>query len=764
MFALAQQPVVPLVQKAVYYDVSPPLRDVQKEPARKADNSWKDGCVPNDFSFGGLTDNYRTGAGDSVIQRKNGQRLPDSTIHNFDGLTNINNVVPPDTHGDVGPSHYFQLVNYSFAIYDKSGTRLLGPLNTSQIWEGLPHNSNNGDGVVLYDEQSDRWLISQFSFPSYPQGPFYQMVAVSQTSDPTGSWHRWEFAFGDLPDYPKFGIWPDGYYMSYTRLKAQTLQRDGVGAVVFDRNAMINGDPAPVSIQFAVPSAECSISFLPSDCDGPFPPAGTPNYYGFIRNGLFVIREFHTDWINPLASTFGNTLQLPVSPFLNCIREIPQKESDKQLTPLDGRLMYRLQYRKFKDYQAMVVNHTVGVGIYAGIRWYELRKTNATWFVNQQSTYSPDTLNRWMGSIAMDSSGNIALGYSISGVSIYPSIRFTGRMKYDPPGQMTIRETTIIDGTGSQTGIWSQQSRWGDYSTMTVDPAAPSTFWYGQEYYATTSFNGWRTRVASFSFASILDIQAKANPPQVCAGGAIRLDVDVHGGSGASTYSWTSNPPGFISDQKSPLVSPETQTTWIVRVVSGSQVKVDSVVVPVVPGPSVFAGHDTTICRYLDEVSLAGTASNCNSVSWFSSGDGYFTDPDALNTLYHFGLNDRLSDSLIFKLTAYPATPCLPASATQMVVIDTCTGVNDYSNNGFRVTLHPNPAHDKLTICISRLKDHQLTLVISNAPGEILFTETVVATSHEVTRQVNISGFGKGVYYLRIQTKSGFIVRPFVVL
>jgi len=730
----------------------------------KTDCSWKECVVPNYISTGGLNNNFRAWTCDTVIQLQNGYIFPDALIRNFDGLGNVNNVVPPDTHGDVGPSHYFHLVNYSFAIYDKTGVKLVGPTNTSQIWDGLPHNSNNGDGIVLYDEQADRWLISQFSFPSFPFGPFYQMIAVSQTSDPTGSWYRWEFAFGDLPDYPKFGIWYDGYYMSYTRLKSQTLQRDGVGAVAFDRNAMINGNPQPLNIRFIVPSAECPVSLLPSDCDGPFPPTGTPNYYGYIRNGQFVIREFQTNWANPSVSTFGNVLQLPVSPFSGISQGgIPQKESDKLLSALDDRLMYRLQYRKFNNHQTMVVNHTVGVDSIAAIRWYELRKTNANWFINQQSTYAPDSLSRWMGSIAMDSAGNIALGYSVCGASMFPSIRFTGRMKNDPNGQMTVHETKIIDGSGSQTGIWSGQSRWGDYSSMTIDPSAPSTFWYAQEYYSTTSNNGWKTRIASFSFAGILDLRATSYPPAVCLGGSLSLDVEVSGGSGTYNYLWTSEPAGFMSGLKNPTVTPATPATYIVQVTSGSQVKTASVFIPVIPAPSAFAGNDTIICRYLAEIPLTGTVSNNYSVMWFASGDGYFTQPDALNTLYHMGLNDKLSDSLIFKLTAYPATPCLPVSATRTISLDDCTGVTELSENSFRVNLHPNPADKKITIDISGMKDQMMTIVISNLLDEAIYSETNEVISPIIERQIDVSGYSKGVYFLRVQTKSGIIIRPFMV-
>ncbi|MCX6303903.1 MAG: T9SS type A sorting domain-containing protein [Bacteroidetes bacterium] len=759
----AQEPLLPVPGKAVYFDVSPPLRNLLLQPSEKIDCSWKDGVVPNFISEvpantpGSLNP-------DTVIQFQNGHVFPDTMLRNFDGLGNVNHASPPDTYGDAGPGHYVQLVNLSFAIYDKTGVKLAGPFNTSSIWEGMPNNSNWGDGIVMYDEVADRWLISQFSFPTFPLGPFYEMVAVSQTPDPLGAWYRWEFAFGDIPDYPKFGIWPDGYYMSCTRLKAQTLQRDGVTAVAFDRNAMISGDPAPATIQFSLSAAESPYTFLPADCDGPFPPTGTPNYFGYTTNGFFVLREFHADWANPSASTFGNPLNLPISPYANVVEGgIPQKGSDKLLSSLDGRLMCRLQYRRFKDYQAMVVNHTVGVASYAGIRWYELRKTNGSWFVNQQSTYAPDTLCRWMGSIAMDSAGNIALGYSVSARSVYPSVRFTGRMNHDPPGQMTIHETGIVGGGGCQTGSWSGQNRWGDYSSMVSDPVEPSTFWYTQEYYATTSNDGWSTRIASFSFASILDIQATATPPEICPGGTAMLDVDVPGGSGSCTYSWTSDPPGFTSDQKSPLITAVNPATYIVRVVSGSQVKTDSVVVPVIPLPSAMAGNDTTICRYIAGLPLAGTATNCNAVRWFSSGDGYFTQPEALNTMYRPGPGDKVSDSLVLTLTAYPAALCLPASATRKIVIDQCAGLDDLPNTPFMVRLHPNPVHGRLSIDISGVNDQVLTVVISNSLDERLFSETIEPKEGAVSRQVDVSRYSKGIYYLRVETKSGIVARTFIV-
>ncbi|MEI6456037.1 MAG: hypothetical protein WCO93_07090, partial [bacterium] len=226
----SQESPQPILTKALYFDVSPPLRDMVLRQSEKADLSWKEGFVRNFYLSPEKQQIIQNRKPDNMIQDYQGKVISDTTRVNFEGVNNVNNVVPPDTYGDIGPSHYFQLVNLSFAIFDRQGQKLLGPVNTSTIWDGMPHNFNNGDGVVLYDENADRWLVSQFSFPSFPEAPFYQMVAVSQTSDPTGSWYRWEFKFDEIPDYPKFGVWRDGYYMSYTRIKSNSFQWLGVGA------------------------------------------------------------------------------------------------------------------------------------------------------------------------------------------------------------------------------------------------------------------------------------------------------------------------------------------------------------------------------------------------------------------------------------------------------------------------------------------------------------------------------------------------------
>ncbi len=756
-----QETAGPIVCPPVYFDISPPLRNIYFNEPAKADRSWKEGSVPNFYHHDPKVDSLREMVQDTVVQGYFGKLWIDTTLQNFDGIDNVNNVVPPDTYGDIGPSHYFQLVNLSFAIYTREGQKLLGPVNTSTIWEGLPHNYNNGDGVVLYDEQADRWLISQFSFPAFPEAPFYQMVAVSQTPDPTGSWFRWEFRFDELPDYPKFGVWPDGYYMSYTRIKPSSLQFAGVGVVALNREDMIAGKPDPLSVSFTISSLN-SPTFLPADCDGPFPPAGTPEYYGYTMGNYFAIREFHVDWNNPSLSTFGDPLKLPVAPYKTLNSGIPQKDSDKTLTALSDRLMYRLQFRNFRDYMSMVVNQTVDAGPSTGIRWYELRKTSWNWFIYQQATFAPDSNYRWMGSIAMDTSGNIALGYSVCDSDMYPSIRITGRMKNDPPGQMTIREMSITEGTGSQTGIWFNQGRWGDYSSMTVDPLHPSVFWYTQEYYKTTSFNGWSTRIASFSFTDIMRISASAYPVSICDSGEVLLNVDVSGGTGEYIYSWTSIPPGFISDLKDPVAHPATNTKFIVRVTSGSITKSDTITVSVIPSPLADAGNDTTLCRYVTSLPVSGTSANNISVNWETTGDGTFDDPDALNTIYHPGINDKSSGNIFLILTSYPSYPCQPVSSMMELTFDTCAGIFEKTAEALTADIYPNPVFNMMTAVISGTKMETRSISVIDILNNVFYSEDIVPESKTQTIQVNLSNLPRGLYFFKVKTRSATIVKPFV--
>ena len=625
-FSFAQNEALkPTVSYPVYFDISPPLRDMVKYAPAKADNSWKDGIVKNVFNVkedpnqNSSTPKFK----DPAAQFDMGTTTTDTTIQNFDGVGNVGGYNPPDTHGDVGPNHYFQVVNCSYAIYSKTGTKLLGPIVNSSVWNGMPNNSNDGDAIVLYDEIADRWIFSQFSLPNYPNGPYFQMIAISQTPDPTGTWFRYQYSFTEMPDYPKFGIWPDGYYMGSNRF-SNASNFAGIGADAFDRTAMLTGSPTAARISFTLPSSNEAFTAIPTDCDGVFPPIGTPEYFTYIKTSgsqHLGIYEFQSDWVTPANSTFGNKILLPVTSFSSSLPGIAQKGSNTKVPALSDRLMYRVQFRTFNGYNAMVLNHTVNVGSsVAGIRWYELRNTSSTpWAIYQQSTYAPDNNSRWTGSIAMDSTGNMALGFSISSTNMYPSIRYTGRMTCDTIGFMTIAEKGIMNGGGSSTAT-GNNNRWGDYSSISCDPSQEGKFWYTQEYYATTSASGWKTRIASFTFFTSA---ATASPQYTCAYDSVQLNAIANcGAPGNYTYEWSSIPTGFTSNLQSPKVAASVPTQYIVATNDGNSTITDTVFVDVMPQPIVSAGSDTTVCWYVTSIPVSGTAINVNAINWTSLGTG----------------------------------------------------------------------------------------------------------------------------------------------
>ncbi len=513
----------PVVKNAVYFDVSPPLRDmvvVQPVPDKVLLKE-----VPNKTGMKevmNLTQNPFALPEDPVWQKSDGPLVPmwPVLMLNFEGMNNLMGYYPPDPQGDVGPNHYLQVVNSDFAVYSKTGTTLFGPAALHTIWNGIPspwNGTDDGDPIIVYDQAADRWIISQFSLPT---GNYAELVAVSQTSDPTGAWYRYIYTFGnEMPDYPKFGVWPDGYYLS-VNLFTGAQYWSGVGVAALERSKMLQGDPSARIIYFALSTSYNVFGMLPSDWDGTVAPlANEPNYFTYFDDwssatqDFLKIYEFHADWINTANSTLNLATTLVTAPFKSNIcsatrdRCIPQPGTAIQLESLADRLMYRLQYRNFGTHRSMVTNHTVdvtGSGL-AGIRWYELRNTGAGWSIYQQGTWSPDANHRWVGSIAMNAGGEIALGYSVSnGTNLYPGIRFTGRRPGDPLGQMTLAEQTLINGSGSQTGT---ACRWGDYSMMSVDPTNEKTFWYTTEYIQTTGTASWQTRIGAFQITNDPTVQ-----------------------------------------------------------------------------------------------------------------------------------------------------------------------------------------------------------------------------------------------------------------
>jgi hypothetical protein len=488
-----------------------------------------------------------------------------SPIVSFPGAQNTDNaslVFPPDTNGDVGPSNYVQTVNLTFTIFDKTGNRLLGPSPLNTIWSGfggLCQTHNDGDPEVVYDELADRWLISQFAFTSTTS---HQCIAVSQTGDPTGAWFRYDFPYSNtvLNDYPKIGVWPDAYYLSANQFNLSTNAFSGTGVVAYERARMLQGLSArAIYINLGASSGTSSFSsWLPADLDGSTaPPPGAPNHYLTIQGtslGDPADRlqqwDFHVDWATPANSTFTQAAVLNVAAFdanlCNFSRScIAQSGTTAKLDAISDRLMFRNSYRNFGGYEAEVVNHTVDVGVnQAGVRWYEIRNASTTPTLFQQGTYAGDTVNgesRWMGSAALDAQGDVAIGYSDSSGALHPSIRYVGRLRGDSLGTLPQGEATLLAGAGSQTVT---NSRWGDYSSLTVDPSDGCTFWYTQEYYAANGSN-WQTRVGSFRFPACT---GASSPPvnsslpvvsgSAVVGGVLSASAGVWSGSPAPTFAY----------------------------------------------------------------------------------------------------------------------------------------------------------------------------------------------------------------------------------
>lgn len=505
----------------VHHDVSRPLRDLAKtapeqvavereaEPAR---------FIPLPAGLKPAADP------DPVLQRTTAAAptLPGPTPGlNFEGMgTGLPGFViagaPPDTNGAVGLTQYVQWVNLSLAVFDKTtGNLVLGPVAGRSLWQGFGGNcetNNDGDPIVLYDKLADRWVFSQFSVrtPGVPGGlgPFLQCVAVSTTPDATGTFNRYSFTYNSFDDYPKMGVWPDAYYVTFNMFNGVTGFFLGADACAYDRNAMLAGQPAT---QVCFQQGASIGGLLPSDVDGHNPPpAGAPNYMIFFGANSLNLFKFHVDFATPNNSTFTGPTVIPVAPFTalcNGARGcVPQPATTTGLDSLADRLMYRLAYRNFGDHESLVVNHSVAVGGTAfsgsGVRWYEIQNPNGTPTVAQQSTFAPDANFRWMGSIAMDQVGDIALGYSVSSSTTSPSIALTARAAGDPASTMQT-ESTIISGTGSQTtdSFGTPLTRWGDYSAMQVDPSDDCTFWYTTEYLKNTGIFNWNTRIATFRFA-----------------------------------------------------------------------------------------------------------------------------------------------------------------------------------------------------------------------------------------------------------------------
>ena len=441
----------------------------------------------------------------------------DTPILNFDGqgFTGVN---PPDTNMGVGPNHVIQVVNSnsgtSVLVMDKNGAPVAPQFILDSLAMGVPPcSSGGGDTVVVYDGLADRWLLSELAFPYSTNAV---CVFVSKTSDPvSGGWWVYPFHTPELPDYPKYSVWPDAYYV--------TTNESGPAAYALDRARMLLGQPATFQrfLNFDMPGFFTQ-AMAASHLEGyEPPPAGAPAVFLRHRDDevhdpgsndptrdFLELWEFHVDWVDPAHSTMTGPTRIGVAEFSSELcttfgRMCFPEPSGLQLDSLREMVMHRLQYRNFGAYETLVANCVVDAdgepdplpdpaNERGGVRWFVLRKQGGSpWTLFDEGTHSPDLTNRWMGSAALDGSGNMAVGYTAASPTVFPGVRYAGRLATDPPGTLRA-ETVLVDGTAN-----NASTRWGDYAALTLDPADDCTFWFTTMYSPAAQ---WHTRIGSFAF------------------------------------------------------------------------------------------------------------------------------------------------------------------------------------------------------------------------------------------------------------------------
>ena len=466
---------------------------------------------------------------DPVVQTEQGT-FQAKTLINWAGQTDGS--CPPDPTGACGTNYYVQSVNATpFKVFNKTSGALVGTVrNIGSLWS--PALGDDGDPIVLYDKFADRWLISEMGWNAK-----LIYVAISTTNNPTGTYYTYSFTTPNSPDYPKFSIWQDGYYV--------TSNESSQGVYILQRSVMLTGGTPKAFYKTFSPSVGTGF-FCPlaADADGQLPPAGTPcpvfsyedNGWGGTHTDAINVYSFTVDW-TPATPTATITSQHLVSAafdasYSSSWDDISQYGSTQMLDGIGGVLTYRAPHRVWTGYNSVVICMGVktGVGTQRSIRWYELRNTGGTWSIYQQSTYAPaDGLNRWVGSIAMDDNGSIGLAYACAGTgtggNIYPSLRYTGRRSNDPLSTMTFTETIAQAGTGAINSCNS--NRFGDYSHTSLDPSDGITFWHTGEYGLNGGSGGYGTRIYTFQIP--LYVGLDENQPQNTPGVTVyRTDFNLN--------------------------------------------------------------------------------------------------------------------------------------------------------------------------------------------------------------------------------------------
>ncbi len=556
-----------------------------------------------------VKDGPEYGNDETTMQHTMGDVPGRAPITNWLGQT-ASGFRPFDPSGAVGPNHYVQMINSTtFKVYNKTTGAVSLTATLGNLWS--PATANAGDPIVLYDKAADRWFLAQFG--SSTDKKIY--IAISTTGDPTGSYYTYTFVSPAFPDYLKFSVWADGYYM--TSNQAQKV-------FAFERTAMLAGTAGARAVytSFAPPQGTGFFVPLPGDAsDGTLPTVGTPcpifsysdNGWGTGYSDAVNIYQMAVNWV-PTTPTATITLSgnIPTATFDGTYNaswnDVSQPGTTQKLDGIGGVCMYRAQWKSWSGYNTIVLNWGVQISTsQRSIKWCELRQNQSTgaWTMYQEGIYTPDADTRWMGSIAMDNNGSIAMAYLKSNATtIYPGLYYTGRRSCDPLGTLPITETTVIAGTGSQTGM----NRVGDYAEMVLDPDG-ITFWHTSEYMGgATGGSAASTRIFSFQLASCstaANVNIAASSSAICTGASVTFTASPTNGGTAPSYQWQVN--GANVGTNSPTYTTATLTngqivtcvmTSNLAGVTGNPATSNSITMtvaaPVVPAVSISGS--TAIC------------------------------------------------------------------------------------------------------------------------------------------------------------------------
>jgi hypothetical protein len=507
----------PMISKGVLLGKIPALRDLEPHTLPQQNRPPKLIRKRNYFFSNELKNpNPLPQGGDPLAKPQNTDRSDNPEIAPgfvLEGLRDPGGVTPPDPNGDVGKQHYVQMVNSAdgawFQVWDKNtGQSVYGPALTSTIWSQVSTQSF-GDPIIQYDHAADRWLMLELrSFADE------LLLAISDNGDPAGGWKAYSFQTLGFPDYPKLYVWHNAYFLTANEI----VETNECAGYALERAALLAGEPTFQLYRFQMPRYQGIVYQPATGVDwegGAAPPPNSPGYilrlyddaWGGDVDHLQVWRVF-LNWQTPTESSLAGPEKLYPAPFetrvcfgpglFDCIEQ-PDPQAPR-ITALENIIMHRAPYRNFGNYESVVLNHVadvsgqVGQGGDAAVRWYELRKTSgsATWQIHQQGTYAPDlATNRFTGTLSMDEAGNIGLGYTVCSDQTYPGLRLTGRRDSDPLGDLPLTEYELAAGEQSH-----YDERWGDYSSMTVDPVDGRTFWFTGEYQPAEAT--WGTRIGSF--------------------------------------------------------------------------------------------------------------------------------------------------------------------------------------------------------------------------------------------------------------------------